>query len=77
MQQVQPGQEANLINALAAKYDRNKDGKLDRKEIGLGETEFARLDADKDGFLSPAELKAYLTSDKPDLVFNPARQPDS
>jgi Ca2+-binding EF-hand superfamily protein len=68
LRQLQPGQEDNLVKALVAKYDRDKDGKLTRKEIGLGEAAFARLDADGDGFLSPAELTAYVTADRPDLV---------
>ena len=67
LQRVQPGQTGGLVKGLLAKYDRNKDGKLSRKEIGLGEAAFSRLDADKDGFLGPAELGAYL-ADEPDFV---------
>ena len=66
---IEPGRTDSLVKALLTKYDRNKDGKLSRKEIGLSETAFARLDADEDGSLGPAELTAYLASDEPDFVF--------
>ena len=68
LRDLESGQTDSLVGALLTKYDLNKDGKLSRKEIGLGEAAFARFDADGDGFLSPAELKAYLAGE-PDLAF--------
>ena len=65
--QVLPGQEASLVEQLMDRYDRNKDGKLSRAEVGLPAAAFAALDADGDGTLGKAELRAYLAT-PPDLV---------
>ena len=48
-------------------YDKNKDGKLTRVEVGFDAATFDRLDADRDGFLTPAELGAWRTG-PPDAV---------
>ena len=65
--QVLPGQEASLVKQLMDRYDRNKDGKLSRAEAGLPAAAFAALDADRDGTLGAAELRAYLAT-PPDLI---------
>lgn len=44
---------------LIKRRDKNSDGALDLKESGLPETVFAKLDADRDGRLTPAELAAW------------------
>jgi Ca2+-binding EF-hand superfamily protein len=44
---------------LIRRYDRNGDGKLTPKEIGLAEERFRVLDADGDGKLTVAEVKAF------------------
>jgi Ca2+-binding EF-hand superfamily protein len=48
-------------------YDKNKDGKLTRAEVGFDRPLFDRLDADKDGVLTQAELDAWRTG-PPDAV---------
>ncbi|HEX5271467.1 MAG TPA: EF-hand domain-containing protein, partial [Gemmataceae bacterium] len=55
------GPPARLAKALVDHYDKNKDGKLSRSESHFDEATFARLDANKDGQLTPAELEAWLT----------------
>jgi Ca2+-binding EF-hand superfamily protein len=44
---------------LIRKYDRNGDGKLNQKEIGISPERFRALDTDGDGKLSADELKAF------------------
>jgi Ca2+-binding EF-hand superfamily protein len=44
---------------LIRRYDRNRDGKLSREELGLSEERFRALDTDKDGKLSAEELKEF------------------
>jgi Ca2+-binding EF-hand superfamily protein len=44
---------------LVRRYDRDRDGKLSRQEIGLAPERFRALDADGDGKLSAEELKAF------------------
>jgi Ca2+-binding EF-hand superfamily protein len=51
---------------LIARYDHDKDGRLDRKEIGFDEATFARLDIDRDGSLDRKELTDWLNG-PPDL----------
>jgi len=63
--------EANVSGLgaqLLARYDRNKDGKLARSEIGFDRGLFDELDANKDGFLDAMELQAFFARE-PDLVF--------
>ncbi|MFO0847634.1 MAG: EF-hand domain-containing protein [Gemmataceae bacterium] len=48
-------------------YDKNKDSKLTRAEVGFDAAAFDRLDANHDGFLSLAELEAWRTG-PPDAV---------
>lgn len=48
------------------RYDRNGDGKLTQKEIGLAAERFKALDTDGDGKLSAEELKAFAKQ-KPDI----------
>ncbi len=49
-----------LVQAILARYDRNRDGKLTPDEIKLAPSEFARLDRNRDGKLDPTELAAWL-----------------
>jgi Ca2+-binding EF-hand superfamily protein len=44
---------------LVRRYDRNGDGKLTQRELGLSPERFRALDADGDGKLSADELKAF------------------
>jgi Ca2+-binding EF-hand superfamily protein len=48
------------VQALLARYDRNRDGKLTPDEIKLDPAAFARLDRNRDGKLDPAELAAWV-----------------
>src|SRR5262249_51093927 len=45
-----------LTDELLRRYDKDKNGKLSRKEIGLDQATFDQLDANKDGELDAAEL---------------------
>ncbi|MEO2088233.1 MAG: EF-hand domain-containing protein [Gemmataceae bacterium] len=56
-----------VIEQVIRWYDANQDGKLNRLESGLAAADFARLDADKDGNLTAAELEAWRTGE-PDVV---------
>ncbi|HET6573852.1 MAG TPA: EF-hand domain-containing protein [Fimbriiglobus sp.] len=44
---------------VVRRYDRNRDGRLSQPEIGLTPERFAPMDADRDGKLSPEELKGF------------------
>ena len=46
---------------IVRRRDRNADGKLSAAEAGLGADAFAKLDADRDGFLTAAELAGWRT----------------
>jgi Ca2+-binding EF-hand superfamily protein len=48
-----------LARRLLAQYDKDKNGKLSQKEIGLNAAEFAALDKNKDGQLDLAELATF------------------
>ncbi len=50
---------ARLTRALFDRYDKDRDGKLTRAELGLDEAAFARLDANKDGTLDAGELARW------------------
>jgi Ca2+-binding EF-hand superfamily protein len=63
-----PGEPATkLADQLLKRYDRDKNQRLSRAEIGLDQPTFARLDANKDGELDAGEL-ANWTNLSPDLV---------
>jgi Ca2+-binding EF-hand superfamily protein len=51
---------------LLSRYDKDKDGKLSRAEIGFDEATFAALDANKDGRLDATELAGWFKQ-PPDL----------
>jgi Ca2+-binding EF-hand superfamily protein len=51
---------------LLTRYDKDKDGKLSRAEIGFDEATFTALDANKDGQLDATELAAWFKQ-PPDL----------
>jgi Ca2+-binding EF-hand superfamily protein len=55
------GEEGNrrLVQLLLDRYDKDKNGKLSRKEIGLGGETFELLDADEDGELDTTELGRF------------------
>jgi Ca2+-binding EF-hand superfamily protein len=55
-----------LARRLMTQYDKNKDGKLSPKEIGLDAADFAALDKNKDGQLDLTELAAFAAR-TPDL----------
>jgi Ca2+-binding EF-hand superfamily protein len=64
---LSPGESAEpLVQQLLKRYDRDKNGKLSRAEIGLGKTEFDRLDTNHDGELDAREL-ANWARQPPDL----------
>jgi Ca2+-binding EF-hand superfamily protein len=48
-----------LARRLLSQYDKDRNGKLSAREIGLGAAEFAALDKNKDGQLDLAELAAF------------------
>jgi Ca2+-binding EF-hand superfamily protein len=48
-----------LARRLLSQYDKDHNGKLSAKEIGLGAAEFAALDKNKDGQLDLSELSAF------------------
>jgi Ca2+-binding EF-hand superfamily protein len=50
-----------LANQLLARYDRNKDRKLDRTELPLDRPAFERLDTNRDGGLVAGELAGWRT----------------
>jgi Ca2+-binding EF-hand superfamily protein len=45
--------------------DTNNDGKISRKEFTGPEPQFDRIDADKDGFLTPAEVRQFFAPNVP------------
>lgn len=47
------------VDRFLTRFDRNRDGRIDRKEWPGPEAAFARLDADKDRHLSRAELVPF------------------
>src|SRR5207248_6632736 len=51
---------AQQVAPLLARYDKDKNGKLSRAEIGLDEATFAALDTNKDGGLDAKELARWL-----------------
>src|SRR5207249_341320 len=55
-----------LARRLMTQYDKDKNGKLSPKEIGLDAADFAALDKNKDGQLDLTELAAFATR-TPDL----------
>jgi Ca2+-binding EF-hand superfamily protein len=55
-----------LAEQLVARYDRDRDGKLSREEVGLPRDAFDRLDANHDGKLDAAELGRWRAG-PPDL----------
>jgi Ca2+-binding EF-hand superfamily protein len=58
---VHPGEPPdNLAQLLIARYDRDRDGRLNRAEIGFDVATFQQLDADRDGQLDAQELAAWL-----------------
>jgi Ca2+-binding EF-hand superfamily protein len=64
---VEPAQTANLARQILARYDRDKDGKLDRTEVGFEAKVFDALDRNRDGKLDAEELAPFLTGE-PDLA---------
>jgi Ca2+-binding EF-hand superfamily protein len=55
-----------FVPRLIRRYDRNGDGKLSQKELGISPELFRALDTDGDGKLSAEELKAFYKQ-APDL----------
>jgi Ca2+-binding EF-hand superfamily protein len=57
-----PGQPlAPVTQRLLTAYDKDKDGKLSREEIGFDREAFDKLDANHDGKLDAAELAAWVS----------------
>lgn len=57
---------APLAQDILQHYDRDRDGRLSRAEIGLEPARFAALDADRNGSLDVDELTRFVTG-QPDL----------
>jgi Ca2+-binding EF-hand superfamily protein len=57
---------AKQVAPLLSRYDKDKDGKLSRAEIGLDEAAFKALDANQDGQLDATELANWFKQ-PPDL----------
>jgi Ca2+-binding EF-hand superfamily protein len=60
--------DAEALRQIVSRYDKNRDGKLTRAEIGLDETAFNKLDANHDGRLDISELINFFRGE-PDLEF--------
>jgi Ca2+-binding EF-hand superfamily protein len=59
---VNPGNPPDrLVNQLLNRYDKDKNKKLSRAEIGLDKKTFDALDANRDGQLDAAELAKWLS----------------
>jgi Ca2+-binding EF-hand superfamily protein len=57
---IDPGTPPDrLARRLLSQYDKDKNGKLSQKEIGLDAADFAALDKNKDGQLDLAELATF------------------
>jgi Ca2+-binding EF-hand superfamily protein len=64
---IDPGAPPDkLARRLMTQYDKDKNGKLSAKEIGLDAADFAALDKNKDGQLDLTELAAFVAR-SPDL----------
>ncbi len=64
---IEPGTPPDrLARRLLTHYDKDRNGKLSAKEIGLDAADFAALDRNKDGQLDLAELAAFAAR-RPDL----------
>jgi Ca2+-binding EF-hand superfamily protein len=57
---------AKQVAPLLTRYDKDKNGKLSRAEVGFDEAAFTALDANKDGQLDPTELAGWFKT-LPDL----------
>ena len=66
--------DSNWPRLLLETYDRNKDGKLSRAEIGLPLARFEALDGEHKGFLGEAEMRKYLDGE-PDIVLRIQMRP--
>jgi Ca2+-binding EF-hand superfamily protein len=60
------GPNERLARRLLTQYDKDRNGKLSAREIGLDAAEFAALDKNKDGQLDLAELSTFAAR-TPDL----------
>jgi len=61
---IQPGQPLDAAaQRLLRQFDKDKDEKLTRAEIGLGKEDFETLDANKDENLDKTELAKFLQRD--------------
>src|SRR5207245_5104204 len=58
---------AGLAYALVQRYDKDKNSKLSRSEIGLEKSVFDQLDRDRDGELDTQELARFVSCQPPDL----------
>jgi len=65
---VPPNALVQTASMILARYDKNKDLKLDRAESGLSEAMFHKLDRDKDGFLALSEVMHWTQHIEPITV---------
>ncbi len=54
---AKPAPPKTVWEYLAAKYDANKDGKIEKDEYSRGKEQFLRLDKDKNGLIEEADTK--------------------
>src|SRR5262249_34979926 len=59
--QIASGQPIDVVvRAVMTRYNKGKNGKLSRQEIGLPKAEFDALDVNKDGYLDAKELAVFI-----------------
>jgi Ca2+-binding EF-hand superfamily protein len=61
--EIKPGAADGVSRQVLTKYDKDKNGKLSRKEVGLDEALFGKLDLNRDGQLDAKEFAGFFRRD--------------